>query len=177
MKVETQPKQSKQTASSGLFGSLPAPSTGQKRERAPKQIKSDSIKRSKQSGDDDVSALVGESSKKTQPSASSSSSGGLSGLLGMLPAPKKAQQQQKKSQDKPVEEADDVPVIAPARSNTKRSAPVDIFSLGSECSMFYVSTLTRPYSIYKQATALAKTFSKCAYQDKRCARLARLRAS
>lgn len=131
VKVE-QPKQSNQTSKGGLFGSLPAPSTGQK--RAPVQIKSDKVKRSKQSEDDDVAALVGESSKTAQPSTSNSSGHGLSGLLGMLPAPKKAQEQQQLDKTDQTQENDgDLPSTSISR-NTKRSASVDIFSLGGKSS-------------------------------------------
>ncbi|TIB11151.1 hypothetical protein E3P92_02972 [Wallemia ichthyophaga] len=146
-------EQPKQRNNGGLFGSLPKPSTGQK--RAPVQIKSDSAKRSKQSEDDDVAALVGEYSKRPQPSTSTSNGNGLSGLLGMLPAPKKAQVQQQKQQkfhNKEATQDKDADLSSTSTSrNSKHSAPVDIFSLGAS-----TSTSKKPSTLRTQAQSAIK---------------------
>lgn len=113
-----------------LFSALPEP-TAKEKKSAPVQIRSNSIKTSKQEEEDDVAALVGESSKKPVPENPKAGGNGLSGLLGILPQPKQKQQQQQQSKHVDKNTDVDVPTSSSSRSN-KRSAPVDIFSLGGE---------------------------------------------
>lgn len=114
-----------------LFSALPEPRTKEKK-KAPVQIRSDSVKSSKQEEDDDVAALVGESSKKSVSETPKTGGNGLSGLLGILPQPKQ-QQQQQQHQSKHIDNNAVVEesTLSSSRSN-KRSAPIDIFSLGGE---------------------------------------------
>ncbi|EIM20573.1 hypothetical protein E3Q22_03068 [Wallemia mellicola] len=136
-----------------LFSALPEPRTKEKK-KAPVQIRSDSVKSSKQEEDDDVAALVGESSKKSVSETPKTGGNGLSGLLGILPQPKQQQQQQQQHQSKHLDKNTDVEesTSSSSRSN-KRSAPIDIFSLGASSSKKLHKEEKQPQSTFSTSVA------------------------
>lgn len=134
------------------FNSLTSPkldnNKNDNKRKTPVHIKAESFKRYKtdnndaNDNDNDIASLVGESSKtsgKSKPT-NRDNSGGLSSLLGILPAPKKSQNQcqsdnnvEIKKPKSDVHEDDDnysKPLL-----NIKQSEPLDLFSLGCKCHL------------------------------------------